>query len=55
MIKGKKPTEALSIDKLDQREEKSREEPVEQLISVPLNDEDPAKTIQVGSSLSDDL
>ena len=55
MIKKKKPMEALSIDRLDQGEEESRREPTEWLISIPLKEEDPTKTIQVGSLLSNDL
>ena len=56
IIKEKKSVEALPIDDgLDQREEESRREPAEQLVSVPLNDEDSTKIIQVRSSLNNKL
>ena len=43
----------MSVDKLDQRENQERGEPVEQLIFIPLKKEDPEKTVQIGSPLSD--
>ena len=43
----------LSVNKLDQKENKERDEPVEQLVSIPLKKEDPKKIIQIGSQLSD--
>ena len=43
---GKKPTKTLPIDGLDQKEEESWRESVEQLISIFLSNEDPTKTIK---------
>ena len=45
MIKEKKSTETLPINELDQREEESQRKFIEQLTLVPLNGEDPTKTI----------
>ena len=39
----------LSIDKLNQRKNEEMSELVEQLISIPLREDDPTKTIQIGS------
>ena len=47
------PEDSLSVDKLDQQKNKERDEPVEQLIFIPLKEEDPEKTVQIGSQLSD--
>ena len=37
--------DSLSIDKLDQRENKKRDEPAKQLISIPLREDNPKKSI----------
>ena len=44
-----KPQDPLSVDKLDQRENEERDEPAEQLISIPLREDDPTKIVQIGS------
>ena len=43
----------MSVYKLDQRENEERDELVEQLIFIPLKEEDLEKMIQIGSQLSD--
>ena len=45
--------DSLSVDKLDQRENKERNEPTEQLSFIPQKEEDPKKMIQIGSQLPD--
>ena len=40
-----KPEDPLPIDKLDQRKNQERGEPAEQLISIPLKEEDPEKMV----------
>ena len=52
-IKNNQSEDSLSIDKLDQRENKEKDEPAEQLVSIPLREEDPKKMVQIGSQLSD--
>ena len=49
--KGNKPEDPLLVDKLDQRDSKERGELVEQLILIPLIENDLTKTIQIGSQL----
>ena len=44
---------SLSIDKLDQRENKEKGEPAEQLVFIPLKEEDPKKMVQIESQLPD--
>ena len=51
--KNNQSEDFLSVDKLDQRKIEERGEPAEQLISIPLKEEDPEKTVQIGSQLSD--
>ena len=46
--KNNQSEDSLSVDKLDQRENEERDEPIEQLISIPLK-KDPEKTVQIGS------
>ena len=48
-IKNNQSEDSLSVDKLDQKKNEEMDEPVEQLISIPLKEEDPEKTIQIGS------
>ena len=52
-IKNNQFEDFLFIDKLDQRENKERDKPTEQLISIPLREDDFEKMIQIGSQLSD--
>ena len=47
-----KPEDPLSIDKLDQRDSEERGKPAEQLVSIPLKEDDPTKTIQIRLQLS---
>ena len=51
--KNNQSEDFLCIDKLDQRENEERDEPAKQLVSIPLKEEDPEKTVQIGSQLSD--
>ena len=50
---GAKLEDPLMIDKLDHRENKEREESAEQLVTIPLKEEDPTKIVSIGSWLSD--
>ena len=43
--KNNQSKDSLSVDKLDQRENKERGEPVEQLVSIPLKEENSEKTV----------
>ena len=43
------PKDSLSGDKLDQRENEEKKKLAEQLISIPLKEEDSEKTVQIGS------
>ena len=52
-IKNNQSEDSLSVKKLDQRENEERGEPVEQLISIPLKEEDPEKKVRIRSQLSD--
>ena len=38
---------------MDQRKNEQRDKPIEQLIFIPLKEENPKKMIQIGSQLSD--
>ena len=48
-----KSEDPLSIDKLDQRENKEMGESAEQLILIPLREDNPTRTVQNGSQLYD--
>ena len=50
-IDGNKSEDPLSIDKLDQRDNEEKDEPVEQLISIPLGENDLTKIVQIRSLL----
>ncbi|XP_077222178.1 uncharacterized protein LOC143856020 [Tasmannia lanceolata] len=50
-LKGKNATESLPIELLDLRDEAQGTQPAEDLISIPLCENDDEKVIQIGSSL----
>ena len=50
-VDGSKFEDPLLIDKLDQRDNEERDELVEQLVSIPLREDNPTKTVQIGSLL----
>ena len=43
----------MSVNKLDQRENQERGEPAEQLVLIPLREEDLEKMVEIGSQLPD--
>ena len=52
-IKNNQTEDSLSVDKLDQRKNEEKGDPAEQLIFIPLKEEDLKKMVQIGSPLSD--
>ena len=52
-VKYSESEDLLSVDKLDQKENKEMDEPAKQQISILLREDDPVKTVQIGSQLSD--
>ncbi|XP_077230952.1 uncharacterized protein LOC143864018 [Tasmannia lanceolata] len=52
-LKGKNATESLPIELLDLRDEARGNQPAEDLISIPLCEDDDEKVVQIGSSLDD--
>ena len=44
-LQNNKPKDSLFVDKLDQRENKQRGELAEQLVPIPLKEEDPEKMV----------
>lgn len=46
-----KANEIMIAEQLDQRDQDKWDEPVEQLISLPLKDEDPLRVVQVRALL----
>ncbi|XP_077242412.1 uncharacterized protein LOC143882919 [Tasmannia lanceolata] len=53
-LKGKNATESFPIELLDLRDEAQGTQPAEDLISIPLYENDDEKVVQIGSSLDDD-
>ncbi|XP_077242376.1 uncharacterized protein LOC143882870 [Tasmannia lanceolata] len=52
-LKGRNATESLPIELLDLRDEAQGTQPAEDLVSVPLCENDDEKVVQIGSSLDD--
>lgn len=50
--KNQKIDEIVPIDLSDQREIEKRGKPIEQLISIPLKEEDSLRVLQLGSLLT---
>ena len=40
-VENDKPEDLLSVDKLDHKKNEQRDEPAEQLVSIPLKEDDP--------------
>ena len=54
-IASKQTKEQSPLESLDSREEEARGAPVEELEMHPLKEDDPTKTIQIGSMLPKDI